>query len=555
MDELVQRWRAVGRLLFVGAPGTGKSTLVTALADRVEGARVLHADPGQPAFGPPGAVALAARRGGGWDVRAVEGLGTLDALRFRLPLVEAVARLAAFEGPLLVDAPGVIRGGPSEELLSALARVTGARAVVVLSAKGEVPAALAHLEVIHRAPDALARPGSDAARVRRRTAAWDAALAGAVPLELAGVRVLGAPPREEAAWRGRQAVLLGADGATLALGEIEARDGERLRLRCPPVGAPVTAVVVRDAQRDARGALRSAPRPGAPKPPPGPVEGTGTRGVPLPTRRGGRRARPVLMNGLFGDPMLHLRLARGRRSLLVDAGACADLPSRIAHQVTDVFATHAHMDHFAGLAWLLRRRVHTPAPCRVVGPPGTAARVAALCDAFTWDRVGRDGPRFLVGDFEGDVVRWSEVRAGRALPEPADVTTAPGGCVLAEEDVRVRAVSLDHGTRVLAWRYEDRGQVVVYATDLADTPENRAALVDLARGADVLVLEAHFTAADAERARATKHLTTRACAEIAREADVALLVPFHFSVRYEGEVEGVYAEIAAVFPRIFDLRR
>jgi ribonuclease BN (tRNA processing enzyme) len=413
---------------------------------------------------------------------------------------------------------------------------------------------LAHLEVLHRAPAEAARPGSDAARARRRTEAWDAALAGASPLALDGVPVTGAPPRE-ASWRGRQVVLLDAAGRTLALGEVEAREGPRLWLRASPVAAPVASVVVRDAWRDERGLLRSAPRPAPERPPPGPVEGTGTRGVPLPTRRGGRRARPVLMNGLFGDPMLHVRLARGRRSMLVDAGACADLPSRIAHQVTDVFATHAHMDHFAGLAWLLRRRVHTPAPCRVVGPPGTAARVAALCDAFTWDRVGRDGPRFLVGDFEGEVVRWSEVRAGRPLPEALDATPAPGGCVYAEEDVRVSAVSLDHGTRVLAWRYEDRGQVVVYATDLADTPENRAALVDLARGADVLVLEAHFAEADAAKARATRHLTTRACAEIAAAADVGVLVPFHFSVRYEREAARLYAEIASIFPRLFDLRR
>jgi ribonuclease BN (tRNA processing enzyme) len=87
----------------------------------------------------------------------------------------------------------------------------------------------------------------------------------------------------------------------------------------------------------------------------------------------------------------------------------------------------------------------------------------------------------------------------------------------------------------------------VYATDLADTADNRRRLSALALGADVLVCEAAFASDDRDQARRTGHLTARACGEIAADAGVARLIPFHFSRRYEGETDQLYGEIEAVF--------
>ena len=54
---------AARRLLLAGAPGTGKSTLAAGMARVLAGdgqaCWCLGADPGTPAFGPPGALGLA----------------------------------------------------------------------------------------------------------------------------------------------------------------------------------------------------------------------------------------------------------------------------------------------------------------------------------------------------------------------------------------------------------------------------------------------------------------------------------------------------------------
>lgn len=91
------------------------------------------------------------------------------------------------------------------------------------------------------------------------------------------------------------------------------------------------------------------------------------------------------------------------------------------------------------------------------------------------------------------------------------------------------------------------GQKIVYVTDAADTAANRKAIVQLARNADLLFIEAAFAEADAGLATERAHLTTVAAGQIAREADVRSVEPFHFSPRYTGEGERLANEVAAAF--------
>ena len=91
------------------------------------------------------------------------------------------------------------------------------------------------------------------------------------------------------------------------------------------------------------------------------------------------------------------------------------------------------------------------------------------------------------------------------------------------------------------------GQKIGYVTDVADTAANREAIVGLVKNADVLFIEAAFSADDSDLAAERAHLTTTAAGEIARAASVARVEPFHFSARYEGQEERMLAEVGEVF--------
>jgi ribonuclease Z len=91
------------------------------------------------------------------------------------------------------------------------------------------------------------------------------------------------------------------------------------------------------------------------------------------------------------------------------------------------------------------------------------------------------------------------------------------------------------------------GQKIGYVTDVADTPANRNAIVELVQGADLLLIEAAFADVDAALAADRAHLTTTAAGRIARAAGVRRIEPFHFSPRYAGEEERMLNEVMAAF--------
>jgi ribonuclease Z len=86
------------------------------------------------------------------------------------------------------------------------------------------------------------------------------------------------------------------------------------------------------------------------------------------------------------------------------------------------------------------------------------------------------------------------------------------------------------------------GRKVVISGDTAPCE----ALAIAAHQADVLVHEATFVAEEAERARQTGHSTARQAAELARDAEVRMLVLTHLSTRYSGGE--VRSEARAVLP-------
>jgi ribonuclease Z len=92
-----------------------------------------------------------------------------------------------------------------------------------------------------------------------------------------------------------------------------------------------------------------------------------------------------------------------------------------------------------------------------------------------------------------------------------------------------------------------RGRKLAYVTDVAWSASNVARIVELARDAEVLFIEAPFLDRERARAEARRHLTARQAGTLARLAGVKRVVPFHFSPRHVHEEAALRAEVDAAF--------
>ena len=181
---------------------------------------------------------------------------------------------------------------------------------------------------------------------------------------------------------------------------------------------------------------------------------------------------PELVNGVFGDPALLIDFKFVRRALLFDIGDVGRLPTRKLLRVSDVFVSHAHMDHFAGFDRLLRVCLGRAKGVRLYGPPQFLDRVEHKLAAYTWNVVQNYAADFTVTAHEllpdGRVQRACFRSRSKFVREAAAETFAPDGTLLAEPELGVRAMFLDHETPCLAFALEERTHINIWKSRLAD---------------------------------------------------------------------------------------
>jgi ribonuclease Z len=240
----------------------------------------------------------------------------------------------------------------------------------------------------------------------------------------------------------------------------------------------------------------------------------------------------------------------------------------------EIFVTHYHADHYLGLPGMLKTFAlrGREAPIQIFGPPGLTELFSSLRRIF-----GKLSYEYELVTLEpGDVVPRGdyaietfapnhglaavgyaiveEPRPGRFDVEAADALRIPVGPERGALQ-RGEPVTLPDGRVVtpdVVLGEPRAGRKVVLAGDTAPSAE----VVQAARGAEVLVHEATFLEDERDRARETLHSTAAEAAEVAREAEIGLLVLNHVSNRYfgpevEDEARAIFPDV--VVPRDFDV--
>lgn len=247
-----------------------------------------------------------------------------------------------------------------------------------------------------------------------------------------------------------------------------------------------------------------------------------------------KRTRLILLGTAGGPTPKALRAAPASAVVIDDAVYVIDCGNGVARQmalaglslgaIADVFITHHHSDHnadYGNLLWLawaadLRHPVDTWGP-----PPlkRMTRQFLAMNDADIRTRIADEGRAPLA-----PMIRAHELKRG--------------GVVMQDERVKVTAALVEHPpvAPAFAYRFDGPDRSIVFSGDTRPS----AALVELARGADVLVHEVMYLpalerliASEAQAARLRQHLldshtTTEQVGRLASEAGVKTLVLNHF---------------------------
>ena len=274
----------------------------------------------------------------------------------------------------------------------------------------------------------------------------------------------------------------------------------------------------------------------------------GTAGS-IPTAR---RGLPAVLVRRGGDRIL-FDCGEGTQRQLVQSVGLTEL--------TEVFLTHFHADHWLGLPGLLKTfdlRARER-PLAIHGPPGVrelvtlAMRVAGrvrfeldLIELAPGDVLERDGYRIApvrvahrVSNALGYVL-YEDPRPGEFDPETATAL----GVVPGPEFGRLQRGETIRGVRPEQVLGPARaGRKVVISGDTSPSETLQVA----SDAADLLVHEATFAEEERERAAETGHSTAGQAAALARDARVTMLALTHFSTRYPTGL--LRDEARAIFPR------
>jgi ribonuclease Z len=317
-----------------------------------------------------------------------------------------------------------------------------------------------------------------------------------------------------------------------------------------------------------------------------------------------------LVNGSTGDPLLYVDYPDADDAILFDAGDNGALSMERLADLTAVFITHHHVDHFIGLDRIVRANIDSDKRLAIHGPPGTIQKVYDRIRSYEYQYFPFQKIVLDLVDIGPDTLTRARLECTRKFPPPEPkVEPRTGREVYANHLCSVEGVFVDHTVPCLAyalvekpgWHIDQKalshgllragdwirevarlleagadretritaaglsltlGQLaetyfrktgggrLAYITDTLWSDGVRESLVSLCRGADVLYCDSFYAIAQRSAADKHRHMTTRDAADLATRGKVGELVPMHFGGRYRGRYDALVEEIRGGFARV-----
>jgi phosphoribosyl 1,2-cyclic phosphodiesterase len=243
----------------------------------------------------------------------------------------------------------------------------------------------------------------------------------------------------------------------------------------------------------------------------------------------------------YGGNTACVEMRCGPHTLIFDAGSGIG-PAGVALNGEavdkfDLFFTHCHYDH-------------------IIGAPFFAPLYDPAMQVKVWSGhlAGRMTTLEMLDDFMQQP--WFPVRINfcKALVQTYDFR--PGDVLRPREGVTIRTANLDHPDGCVGYRVEWGGRAVVLASDTEHRPGKlNETIVELIRGADLVIYDCTYTEAEMPKKRNWGHSTWQAGAALCEAAGAKRLAMFHHEPsRTDAQLDGLESEAQQAFAGAFAAR-
>lgn len=317
-----------------------------------------------------------------------------------------------------------------------------------------------------------------------------------------------------------------------------------------------------------------------------------------------------LVNGSTGDPVLYVDYPGKDDALLFDAGELCRLSMQQLGDLTAVFITHHHVDHFIGFDRIVRANIDADKTLSVFGPAGTIRKVYDRIRSYEYQYFPFQKIVLEVHEVHAEELVSARLECRRRFPEP-ELARRPweGPVIFENSQLHVEAAFTDHTVPGLAFALVERpgfhadgeklrksllqpgrwignvlqlleegadpgttleiqggqfrleklaemaftaspGSRVAYVTDTFWSDAVREGLIRLARRAQRLYCDSFYRQAQLKQAEKYRHMTALHAAELAKLAKVDQLILMHFSGRYQGQYQKAVEDAAEIFPNV-----